>query len=96
MALAEEIYQRVRRLPDDKIIEILDFIGYIETVLERRQRVDQPPPPISEKLATFATAAIPVIGDEAAADDWPEPIHGVRWDDQISLRREDMYGDDGR
>ncbi|MBF0132401.1 MAG: hypothetical protein HQL75_07435 [Magnetococcales bacterium] len=90
MALAEELYQRARRLPDDKIAEVLDFIGYIETVLERSRRDDQLSPPISKKLATSAT--IPVIEDEAPADDWPEPIHGAHWDDHISLRREDKEG----
>jgi hypothetical protein len=24
------------------------------------------------------------------------PVHDTPWDDSISLRREDMYGDDGR
>lgn len=24
------------------------------------------------------------------------PVHDAPWDDSISLRREDMYGDDGR
>jgi hypothetical protein len=30
MSLAEEIYQRVQRLPEDKALEVLDFIGYLE------------------------------------------------------------------
>ncbi|MBF0108529.1 MAG: hypothetical protein HQL76_05085 [Magnetococcales bacterium] len=96
MTLAEEIYQRAQHLPEDKVVEVLDFIGYIEMMLERRQRAGQPSTPIPEKLATFVTATIPIIEDEAPTDDWPEPIHGVHWDDHISLRREDMYGDDGR
>lgn len=24
------------------------------------------------------------------------PLHDARWDDSVSLRREDIYGDDGR
>jgi hypothetical protein len=24
------------------------------------------------------------------------PLHDARWDDNVSLRREDIYGDDGR
>ena len=24
------------------------------------------------------------------------PVHDLGWDDSVSLRREDMYGDDGR
>lgn len=24
------------------------------------------------------------------------PVHDLPWDDSVSLRREDMYGDDGR
>lgn len=96
MALAEEVYQRAQCLPDDKVVEVLDFIEYLETVLERQQRAGQLSAPISKKLATSATAAIPVIEDEAPADDWPEPIHVAHWNGHISLRRGDMYGDDER
>lgn len=28
--------------------------------------------------------------------DWPEPIHVPGWDDAMDLRREVLYGDDGR
>ena len=31
MNLAEEIYQRAQRLPETKALEVLDFIGYLET-----------------------------------------------------------------
>ena len=31
MSLAEEIYRRVQQLPEDKALEVLDFIGYLET-----------------------------------------------------------------
>lgn len=36
MTLLEQIYVRVRDLPDDAASEILDFIGYIQLKLERR------------------------------------------------------------
>jgi hypothetical protein len=39
-----------------------------------------PTPPIPEKLSRVADLQ----------------VHDTRWDGSISLRREDMYGDDGR
>ena len=39
-----------------------------------------PPPPIPEKQSRVADL----------------PVHDTPWDRSISLRREDMYGDDGR
>ena len=38
------------------------------------------PPPIPEKLSRIADL----------------PVHEIPWDGSVPLRREDMYGDDGR
>ena len=37
MTLVEQIYERVRDLPDDAALEVLDFIGCIRLKLERLQ-----------------------------------------------------------
>ena len=39
-------------------------------------------------------APLPRPGKPFTMEDFP--VHDGPWDDSISLRREDMYGDDGR
>ncbi len=34
--MVEEIYRRARQLPTDKAVEVLNFIGYLETTLNRQ------------------------------------------------------------
>ena len=54
------------------------------------------PLPAGEHLAaiTVAEGATRRPGKPFTMDHFP--IHDRPWDDAISLRREDMYGDDGR
>jgi hypothetical protein len=49
--------------------------------------------PPGEYEATIILAA-PVVSKRFRLADLP--IHDTRWDGSVSLRREDMYGDDGR
>ena len=41
-----------------------------------------------------AFTGAPNAGKKFSVEDLPS--HDIPWDDSISLRREDMYGDDGR
>ncbi|MEO5329646.1 MAG: DUF2281 domain-containing protein [Magnetococcus sp. THC-1_WYH] len=50
MAMIEEIYQRVRQLPEDKATEVLNFIGYLETTLRRRPTTPRKRPSVLEWL----------------------------------------------
>ncbi|MBF0309980.1 MAG: DUF2281 domain-containing protein [Magnetococcales bacterium] len=50
MALAEEIYQRAQCLPEDKAAEVLDFIGYLETTMNRRLSIPKKRRPVLEWL----------------------------------------------
>lgn len=50
MTMIEEIYQRVRQLPEDKAAEVLNFIGYLETTLHRRPTTPRKHPSVSEWL----------------------------------------------
>jgi len=52
------------------------------------------PLPPGEYEAAITVAGSPPPGKPFTMDDFP--IHDMGWDDSISLRREDMYGDDGR
>ena len=52
------------------------------------------PLPAGEYAVTITLASSPAPGKPFTIDDLP--IHDMGWDDSISLRREDMYGDDGR
>lgn len=52
------------------------------------------PPGEHEAVITVAHAASPKGGKPFTMEDFP--IHDEPWDDAISLRREDMYDDDGR
>lgn len=56
--------------------------------------VAPPDVPPGEHVATItiSTAPIPQKPSRVAA----LPVHDIPWDGSISLRREDMYGDDGR
>lgn len=57
-----------------------------------RAPVNQVPPGEHEAAITVAPAKQP--GKPFTMANFP--IHDGPWDDSISLRREDMYGDDGR
>ncbi|MBF0145035.1 MAG: hypothetical protein HQL84_10585 [Magnetococcales bacterium] len=50
MTLAEEIYQRVQHLPEDKAAEVLDFIGDLEITMNRRLSIPKKRRPILEWL----------------------------------------------
>ena len=50
MTMVEEIYQRARQLPDDKVSEVLNFIGYLETTLNRQPSIPKKRPSVSEWL----------------------------------------------
>lgn len=50
MVVVEEIYQRARQLPEDKAVEVLDFIGYLETTLNRLPPTSRKRPPVSDWL----------------------------------------------
>jgi len=52
--------------------------------------------PAGEHAVTITVAAPPQRrpGKPFTMDNFP--IHDGPWDDSVSLRREDMYGDDGR
>lgn len=52
-----------------------------------------PEVPAGEHLATI-TVSPPVPENLARVADLP--VHDIPWDGSISLRRGDMYGDDGR
>ena len=52
------------------------------------------PLPAGEYVVTITLASSALPGKPFTMDDLP--IHDMGWDDSISLRREDMYGDDGR
>lgn len=52
------------------------------------------PLPAGEYEAAITVADGPAAGKPFTMDDFP--VHDMGWDDSISLRREDMYGDDGR
>ena len=52
------------------------------------------PLPAGEYPATITVAGAPRPGKPFTMDGFP--THDLGWDDSISLRREDMYGDDGR
>lgn len=52
--------------------------------------------PAGEYTATIALGDAPLRrpGKPFTMTDYP--VHDEPWDDSVSLRREDMYGDDGR
>ncbi|MBF0439399.1 MAG: hypothetical protein HQL93_09795 [Magnetococcales bacterium] len=50
MNMVEEIYQRTRRLPSDKAVKVLDFIGYLESMPNRQSVTTRKCPPLSEWL----------------------------------------------
>ena len=52
------------------------------------------PLPAGEYEAAITVAGSPPPGKPFTMDGFP--VHDMGWDDSISLRREDMYGDDGR
>ena len=52
------------------------------------------PLPAGEYEAAITAAGSPPPGKPFTMDGFP--VHDMGWDDSISLRREDMYGDDGR
>ncbi|MEO5339207.1 MAG: hypothetical protein H7837_01625 [Magnetococcus sp. MYC-9] len=79
MSTAEEIYQRARSLPVNRAEEVLDFIGYIESVLERQHGADRHQATVTDQSPTHSRVAIPVIEDEAPSDHWPEPIYAGAW-----------------
>ena len=41
MKIADQIYEEVRRLPDNLAQEVLDFIGFIETKYALKSALDQ-------------------------------------------------------
>ena len=59
-----------------------------------RAPVGQVPPGEHEAAITVATPSLRRPGKLFTMENFP--IHDGPWDDSISLRREDMYGDDGR
>lgn len=56
--------------------------------------VAPPEVPPGEHLVTITVAAPPIAQKPARVGDLP--VHDTPWDGSISLRREDMYDDDGR
>ncbi len=52
------------------------------------------PLPAGEYIASITMAGSLPPGKPFTMDNFP--VHDMGWDDSISLRREDMYGDDGR
>ena len=52
------------------------------------------PLPAGEYEASLTVAASPPPGKPFSMEGFP--THDMGWDGSISLRREDMYGDDGR
>lgn len=56
--------------------------------------VAPPEVPAGEHVATITVSPPPVPENVARVADLP--VHDTPWDGSISLRREDMYGDDGR
>ena len=50
--------------------------------------------PPGEHVVTLSVAPLKRPGKPFTMENFP--IHDGPWDDSISLRREDMYGDDGR
>ena len=50
MTMVEEIYQRARQLPENKAAEVLNFIGYLETTLNRQPSIPRRRPPVLEWL----------------------------------------------
>ncbi|MBF0438167.1 MAG: hypothetical protein HQL93_03505 [Magnetococcales bacterium] len=56
MTMIEEIYQRVRQLPEDKAAEVLEFIGYLETAMHRWPAIPRKHPSVSEWLKPIHVA----------------------------------------
>lgn len=54
------------------------------------------PLPVGEHLATIAVATGADEGGGKPFELVDFPTHDAGWDDRISLRREDLYDDDGR
>lgn len=52
------------------------------------------PLPAGEYEAAITVAGSSLPGKPFTMNGFP--VHDMGWDDSISLRREDMYGDDGR
>ncbi len=52
------------------------------------------PLPAGEHEAAITVAGARSPGKPFTMTDYP--VHDLPWDDSVSLRREDMYGDDGR
>jgi hypothetical protein len=53
-----------------------------------------PDVPPGEHVATITISMPPTLEKLSRVADLP--VHDTPWDGSISLRREDMYGDDGR
>ncbi|MBF0463160.1 MAG: hypothetical protein HQL87_17470 [Magnetococcales bacterium] len=50
MTMVEEIYQRARQLPKDKAVEVLNFIGHLETTPNGSPVIPRKRPLVSEWL----------------------------------------------
>lgn len=75
---------------------ITTFITVAEDgTISGRMPVGQLPPGEHEAAITVTTAAPqPPKGKPFTREDFP--IHDLPWDDSISLRREDLYDDEGQ
>lgn len=68
----EQLVEKIRHLPEDRVAEVEDFVDFL-----------------SERARRQATAT------PSESFDFPV-IRVGQWPDDLSLNREEMYGDDGR